>query len=222
MPPAVGAASTGDIPPGIRAELSAEQRREARRALTVLAVLGSGSIFGVASSLYLVNHYPLLLIALSPIGRHMVLVAPTVDPIAFVAVGVARRMLFYAACFHLGGALGEAAVEWLEARAAWAARFVRWLERLFARASRTVVLCMPGPTVAVIAGSSGMRLPVFLALAAVGTALRMLLYVGFAEMIREPVEALLVWIDRYWIPGTAVLVVGILFYRWRFRAPVVP
>ena len=37
------------------------------------------------------------------------------------------------------------------------ARFVRWLERLFARAPRTVVLVLAGPTVSVLAGVSGMR-----------------------------------------------------------------
>ena len=42
--------------------------------------------FSVASDADVVNEAPLLLIALSPLGRHLVLVAPTVDPIAFLAV----------------------------------------------------------------------------------------------------------------------------------------
>ena len=76
-----------EIPP-----LGSEQQRIVRLSLTVLAVLGSGSMLGVAFSLYLVNHYPLLLIGLSPLGRHLFLVAPIVHPVAFVGVAVGRRM----------------------------------------------------------------------------------------------------------------------------------
>ena len=93
---------------GSIALLDSEQRKTVRLCLSVLGALGTASLIGVAFSLYLVNHYPLLLIALSPLGRHMVLVAPMVDPIAFVVVAVARRMGFYLASFHLGRTLGPA------------------------------------------------------------------------------------------------------------------
>lgn len=170
---------------------------------------------GSASSLYLVNHYPLLLIALSPLGRHLVLVAPIVDPVAFVGVAVLRRMAFYLACFQLGRALGPTGVVWLEVRAARFARFVRWVERLFARWSRTVVLLGTGPTVSALAGMSGMPLQLYTGLALVGLVVRMLLLLAFAEMLREPIEWLLALIDEYWVPGTALLVAGTLAYQWR-------
>jgi membrane protein DedA with SNARE-associated domain len=183
-------------------------------------VLGTGSLVGVAFSLYLVNHYPLLLIALSPLGRHLVLVAPIVDPFAFVLVGALRRMLFYLASFHLGRALGPLGVPWIEARAARFGRFVRWMQGLFDRASHLVVLGMAGPTVSMLAGASGMRARVFLPLAGIGLILRMLIILGIAEWLREYLEAALVWIDEYWIPGTVVTVALVAFYRWRRRAPV--
>lgn len=191
-----------------------EQLKRSRRALTALAVLGTGSMIGVAFSLYLLSHFPLLLIALSPLGRHLVLVAPIVDPFAFVAVGVARRLAFYHASYELGGALGSRGVEWIEQRAASFARFVRWLERIFARASKLVVLFFSGPTVSALAGISGMRLIVFLSLAVVSLTVRMLLILGFAELVREPIEAVLAWVDRYWLPGTAVTVTGVALFQW--------
>lgn len=194
--------------------LTPEQLRLMRRALTMLAVLGTGSMAGVAFSMYLVNHFPLLLIALSPLGRHLVLVAPIVDPVAFVVVGVGRRLLFYKASYDLGLALGPWGVVWLEERAKYFARFVRWLEGLFARASRLVVLVMAGPTVSALAGISGMRQSVFLVLAAVSLIIRMLLILGFAELVREPIEQVLAWIDAYSKPGTAVMVAGVLSYQW--------
>jgi membrane protein DedA with SNARE-associated domain len=211
------AISGGGRAPEIRL-LDGEQQKIARRCLSLLGVLSTGSLIGVAFSLFLVNEYPLLLIALSPIGRHLILVAPVVAPLAFIAVAVARRMLFYQGCFHLGRALGPTGIVWLEARAARAARLVRWLERLFDRSSHTVVLLMPGPTVSGLAGISGMRARVFVPLAVLGLTFRMLIVLGLAEWLRAPIAALLALIDEYWIPGTIVLVTGIGLHQLRRRA----
>jgi hypothetical protein len=199
--------------------MSPEARRLAARSLSLMGVLGACSMVGVAFSLYLVNHYPLLLIALSPLGRHLILVAPIVDPFAFVAVVVGRRLLFYLASFHLGRALGPLGIPWIEARAARFGRFVRWMERLFARASHAVVLLMAGPTVSALAGISGMRAGVFFPLAALSLVLRALLVLGFAAWIKGYIEIVLAWIDAYWVPGTVVMVVLVAVYRWRRRVP---
>ena len=196
-----------------------EQRRKTRRWLVVLGVLGAGSALGTAFSLYLVNHYPLLLVALSPLGRHILLAAPLTDPAALLVVALARRMLFYLATFHLGRALGPSGIRWIEARAAHFGRFVRWVERLFSRASHAVVLVMAGPTVSALAGISGMRVGTFLSLATVGLVLRLMLVIGLAEWLREPLERLLALIDEYWVPGTVVLASGVGLMQWRrFRA----
>jgi membrane protein DedA with SNARE-associated domain len=189
--------------------------RRIRLSLTALAILSAGSALGVAFFLYLVNHFPLLLIALSPLGRHVVLITPLADPVAIVAVVASRRMLFYAASFHLGRDLGPPGIDWLEQRAARFGRWVRWIERLFNRASRTVVLVGTGPTIAALAGISGMRFSVFMPLAAAGLVVRMALYVAFAGLLREPIEWLLAKIDEIWIPGTIVLVAAVAIYQWR-------
>jgi membrane protein DedA with SNARE-associated domain len=212
-PPASAPAPAVDTPIGIA--LDPDARAAIRRCLTLLGVLGSGSMLGVAFSLYLVNHYPLLLVALSPLGRHLVLVAPTVDPLAFIAVATTRRLLFYLGCFFLGRALGPSGIVWLERRAARMARFVRWLERLFRRVGYPALVFLPGPTMSTIAGSSGMKPRTFAALATLGLVLRMIVVIGFAEWLRTPIEALLALIDAYWMQGTVVLVAGIALYQWR-------
>jgi hypothetical protein len=181
----------------------------------VLGALSFGSMVGAAFSLYLVNHFPLLLIALSPLGRHMLLVAPIVDPVAFVAVAVTRRMAFYFACFQLGRGLGPSGVVWLEARAARFARFVRFVERLFARAPHLVVFAMAGPTVSGLAGMTGIRTLPFVCLATISLVMRMLFVLGFAEILRGPIMQALDWIDENWVPGTLVLVLATLVYQWR-------
>jgi len=199
--------------------LDPDRRRIVRLCASALATLSTLSLIGVASSLYLVNHHPLLLVALSPIGRHLLLVAPTVDPFAFIAVVVARRMLFYLASFHLGRALGPAGVVWIETRAAGFGRFVRWLERIFQRASHLVVFFLCGPTLSALAGASGMRPRTFAALAAPGLALRAILMLGIAASVREYIELLLAWIDENWIAGTVAMLALVALTRWRRPAP---
>jgi hypothetical protein len=211
--PGTPAESLPGSPPA--APAAAVDVRLVRRCLSVLGILSFGSMVGAASSLYLVNHSPLLLIALSPLGRHMLLVAPIVDPVAFVAVAVLRRMLFYFACFQLGRGLGPSGVVWLEARAARFARFVRWIEALFKRAPHLVVLLMAGPTVSGLAGMSGIRTVPYLSLATASLVMRMLFILGFAEILRGPIMEVLDWIDENWVPGTLVLVLATLVYQWR-------
>lgn len=207
-----------DVPAPDPSLLTPERLRLTRRSLGVLAVLSGLGMLGTASSLYLVNHHPLLLIALSPLGRNLILVAPIVDPFAFVVVGVLRRGAFYLACFQLGRALGPAGVQWLEARAARFARFVRWLEDLFARAPRFVVLTFAGPTVSMLAGMSAMPARTYVLLAFASLVSRLLVILAFGEVLREPIEWVLAWIDEYWVPGTVVLVLGMLVYQgWRVR-----
>ena len=199
--------------------LDAEQRLAVRLCVSTLAALSTVSLVGVAFSLYLVNHYPLLLVAMSPIGRHLLLAAPNVDPLAFVAVVVARRMLFYIASFQLGRTLGPAGIDWIERRAARFGRFVRWLEQVFARAAYPIVFCFAGPTISAIAGASGMRLRVFAALAAPGLALRALGAIALAAWARGYIEIALEWIDEHWLPGTILMVALVVLYRWRRSAP---
>jgi membrane protein DedA with SNARE-associated domain len=204
-------------------DLSPEDRRIVRRSLLLLGVLSTGSLAGAASSLYLVNEAPLLLIALSPIGRHLVLVAPIVNPVAFVAVGTLRRLLFYLPCFFLGRTLGPSGLAWIGRRAPGAERFFRWLEDIFNRGRYVAVVCLIGPAMSTIAGNSGMSLRVWLPLVFTGLVLRMGLTLLFGEWMREPIEWLLARIDEYKLPGTIGLVGAILAYQlWARRRKIQP
>jgi membrane protein DedA with SNARE-associated domain len=209
-----------DLPRQFYEGLTPEQRRTVARCLWTIGVLGAATLIGVGSSLYLVNSYPLLLIALSPLGRHLILVAPIVNPYAFVAVAVGRRAAFSVPFFYIGRALGPIAVQWLELRSPRAGQAVRWLERLFRRfekASFAVVFFLPGPAISTIAGDSGMRSVVYLSMLVAGLVFRMLITLWIGDWLRGPIEILVGWIDQYRVPGTVVLVAGIAFYQWRQR-----
>jgi membrane protein DedA with SNARE-associated domain len=191
------------------------QWRLARRCLLLLGALWAISTIGRAFSLYLINHHPLVLVAMSPMGSHVLLATAVTNPIALLAVTTARRLVFYAATFFLGRALGPYAIQWVEARARHFGRFVRLLERLFARAPRLVVVGAAGPTVSALAGMSGMSLSTYLTLAAIGLVVRLWIWIQFADIFRGPIEQLLTWIEEYWVPGTIVLVAILGVTQWR-------
>ena len=200
--------------------LTLGQRETAARCLWTIGVLGAATLIGVGSSLYLVNNSPLLLIALSPLLRHLILVASIVDPYAFVAVAVSRRAAFSVPCFYLGRAVGPIAVQWLESRSRGAGQAIRWLERLFRRfgnGSFALVFLFPGAAMSTIAGDSGMRSGVYLPMVIAGLVIRMLIVLWIGDWLREPIQIVVGWINQYWVPGTVVLVAGIAFYQWRQR-----
>lgn len=198
----------------LRESLGPRDRRTARLCLGLMAVLGVGSVVGVGASLYLAVNAPLLLIALSPLLRHLVLVAPNADPVAFVLVGTARTMLFFLASFYLGRAFGPAGLTWLESRAPRTGGFVRWLERVFEKGSYAVVLLFAGPAVSMIAGISGMRVLVFASIATVAMVFRLLLILELGDWLREPLRDVLAVIDEYGLPGTIALLAAIAGYQW--------
>lgn len=200
------------------AEPSARDRRVKNLCVSLLVAMGAAALAGVMASLYLADRHPLLLVALSPLPRHLLLVAPAVDPVAFVLVATVRSLSFFVVCFHLGRILGPSALAWLEGRAPRMGRFVRGIEHVFQRASYPVVLALVGPTVAVIAGAAGMRAVVFSALATVALVARLVLILEVGDWLRAPLDAVRTWVGAYWLPGTLVLLVGIALSRWRGRA----
>ena len=194
-------------------ELSARDRRIVRTCLLMLAALTVGTWIGVATSPYLVNNYPLVLIGISPLSRHMILVAPLVGAPMVLLVGGLRSLAFTAVTYFLGRSIGEPGLVWLEQRSENAGRFVRWLERLFQRWSYLAVFIFPVGVMACVAGVARMRPVGFFAAATAGIAFRLSLYVWLADSIREPIMRLLEFIRLYQMPATGVLVVAIGAYQ---------
>ena len=207
-----------DIPPKIAARLRSVNRTHVVWCVMVMAVLSVASLLGTGSSAYLVNHYPLLLVGLSPRLIHMVLVSITVNPAAFVAVVVIRRSVFYLAAFHMGRILGPVAVDWLEYRTPRAGRFIRWLHVLFTRAPRAVVFFLPGPSMSTIAGSAGMRTRIFLFLSSLGLVFRAIFVIELAKLFQESIKRFLGWLDESWIPTTVVILAVMAIYQWKSRS----
>jgi hypothetical protein len=146
--------------------LTAVNPQRLRQAVfALLAVLTAASLIGTALAPYLLVKSPLLLVLASPAAHHVALAAASVAPAPLIAVATARRVLFGLGAFGLGYLYGRAALGWLEQRYPRLWRVVGWVERAFARWGLVLVVLVPVPTVALLAGAArGALLPFLIAL----------------------------------------------------------
>ena len=140
-----------------RSDFPAPSPAPARVRYAVLGFVGflsAVSVVGVALSPYLLVEHPLLLVAMSPVGRHVALAAPAVDPTLLVIVTVVRRVIGEFASYGLGVLYGYAAVVWMEARSPRLGSFVRWVESLFMRFGAPLLIVAPAHSLALVAGAA--------------------------------------------------------------------
>jgi len=197
-----------------------------RRVLTLLVGLVVvfwvlGTVSTAATSWLLANH-PLLLVALEPRNRNLLLATPLVhDAVPFVAFATLRGVASDPVYFALGHLYGDRAVAWVERQAGGperAGRGVRWLERAFHRASWLLVFLFPGLLVCVLAGATGMRTRTFLVLNVTGTVLTVLALRLFAQELAPVIEPVAEWNERNQTAITAVLVAAVgLWLLWQRR-----
>ena len=198
--------------------LSGSRQRRIRIWLIVLGLMALAGWAGVLGFAYLVTDWPLVLIALSPLNRHLVIVAASVEPWAFVSVGLARCLLSCLAGHQLGSAVGPEALVWLEENSPRLSRWVRWVERLFQRSAYAALLLWPGLVVSMLGGIAEMRVGAVMAVASVGLLARLLVILYLGQWLLEPIEWLLAQIGQYRLEITLTIVVGFGVYQWIRRA----
>lgn len=158
---------------------------------------------------------PLLLIAMTPAIRNLVIAASQVDFWAYFPVGFVRLLapdpFFYLLGFYYGGQ----AVDWMEHRTKTVGTLMRQLEELFGRYGHVLVLIMPNNPICLLAGAARMRPRVFWALNVVGTIGRLLLMAWIGQQFQSAIDTLLEWITAYRTPLLVVTVtlVGVTTFR---------
>lgn len=153
----------------------------------------------------LAARHPLLLITLEARNRNLIL-AREVAVVPFVLVATCRRILTDPLYFLLGRYYGDGAIRWLEQKAGGGS-YVRFLERAFGKASYPMVFLAPGAVVCALAGTVGMRFPVFLVLNVCGTVAAVIVLRAFGDIFAEPVEDLIAFFDRNLVTTTVISVV---------------
>ncbi len=189
-------------------------------ALLVVPITALTVVSTVATALTptLLAEHPLLLVALEPRNRNLVLTASRVDALPFIVFATVRRVVSDPLFFALGRLYGNGALRWIERRAGGGARLVPLAERVFARASPLMVFLFPGILVCVLAGAVGMRTRPFLVLNISGTVAAVVALRFFAQQLDGPVGAIQDFNDANvgWLTGlTVVLAVGWLLWQRR-------
>jgi membrane protein DedA with SNARE-associated domain len=157
----------------------------------------------------------LLLIILNARTRNLVLVVNQVDSVSFYVVGTLRLLVSDPLFYLLGYYYGDRAVAWIERRSKTWARWTREFEDLYRKAAYPLVFIAPNNPICLLAGSSGMRPSVFVALNVAGTIARLYLITLFGEAFEEPINWVLDFIKEYRWYLLALTVGIVLISTWR-------
>ena len=186
-----------------------------------LGVLTISSFVGVAFMPLLLARAPLALIALSPLFRHLVLAAPTVDAASLFAVAVPRHFLPDPFAYLLGREYGPAAVTWAEANSPLLGRLVRALERLFSKVGPVALLLSPDVIASTLAGAARVPLPLFVVMNLLGTLGTVAVARWFGTALDRPIHALVGFFQGHLAVVTAasvILVVALNAWSSRRKA----
>ncbi len=212
----------GDEAPAVPPGATAPPGRDTPVLRLLIALIVAFWILGtVANALaptLLVEH-PLVLVALEPRNRYLLLTAGRVDLVPYLVFATFRRIASDPVYFALGALYGDRAVRWMEDQAGpRGARFVLWAEAAYRRASHLAVFLFPGLLVCLMAGATGMRTRTFLALNLAGTLCAVVVLRLFADALEDPVLAVTDAVEAYQTPLTAGSVVTVGAYVvWQRR-----
>lgn len=196
---------------------AADRRRLAILVVPMVTIVVIATI-GDAISPTLLVEAPLVLEALIPRNRFLVLVAPQVDFWPFFIVGMFRLLLTDPLFYVFGKRYGDAAITWTERRMG-APGSVRAIERWFRRAAYPIVVIAPNNMICTLAGASGMSVPRFAIANFGGTAIRLALIWWAGEAFSEPLLDAVDFIARYrwWFTIATIVIVVASVRRARRR-----
>ncbi|MEZ4226484.1 MAG: VTT domain-containing protein [Polyangiaceae bacterium] len=196
MSAAKGARAGGKAPRRGRALLSA--------LLAPIVLTTTATLTGTALAPKLLVSAPLLLIALNPVSRHLILVSPVTELGPYLAVAVTRLFLPDPFYFAIGRLWGKDAIAWVERRLGGAGRLVRGVEALFERAGWLVLMLAPVGLVCVLAGASRMSVRTFVLLNLAATVTWALIVRRLGDVFAGPVALV-----RQFVADNVLLLTGV-------------
>jgi len=218
----VSQVSAASLTPGVGVASLHEPVSEARvsdrlrtTVLGFLTVLTGASIAGAALLPYLLVKSPLLLVAVSAAGHHVALAAARVPPLPLIVIASLRRTLTGLSALGLGYVYGPATLGWIASRYPRLAGLARWLERALQRFGAPLLLFLPVPTVALLAGAARRRLPLAIACLSVGQAVYMTVLVLLGEAVARWTHQLTAFLREHLLVSTLVCASLILLSRAR-------
>lgn len=193
------------------------RRGATRPLLGVLLLMVVASGVGDTASPVLVVHSPLLLVALNPRARNVLLASLTVGMVPLLSVGLIRRLLAVPVLYRLGRMHGDASLVWVDRRLPRTGRWTRRVERWFDRAAAPAVLLVPGALTAYLAGSTGMHEAGLIVLSALGIIARLAVLLAAGDALAAPLTWLLRFIADHQWPLLALSLALTAVHALRYR-----
>lgn len=193
------------------------QPKEPPRVLLYAIPIGAFTLagtVGVAFMPYLLSRAPLLLIALSPLFRHLVLASPVVDFPSLLLVAVPRHFAPDPFMYLLGRDYGPLAVEWLEANSPPAGKWIRALERIFAKVGPLALLLSPDLVVSTLAGAARVRFSVFVVMNLLGTIGTVVVAKWFGDALEQPIHVVVGFFQAHLAVVTLASVLVFAAFHW--------
>ncbi len=176
-------------------------------------VVAAASLLGTALSPYLLVKSPLLLVALSAAAHHVALAAATVEPLPLIAVATLRRVATGLCAYGVGYIYGHVVFEWLEQRQPRLAHWMSLVERLFARRGVVLLVLVPAPTIALLAGSARSPFLLFVAALALGHALWNSVTYYLGDAFARWTDLLTTFLGEHLLESTVVCVLAVVLQQ---------
>jgi membrane protein DedA with SNARE-associated domain len=207
-----------DVPAaeGEAGEAYARRKRALTLAAPVVVVMLAGFL-GTAFMPYLLARAPLVLVALSPIFRHLVLASRVVDAVPLFLIAVPRHFFPDIFVYLLGREFGRTALEWVEANSPSSGRFVRMLERLFSKAGVLVLLVSPDLVVSTLAGIARLPPALFVGANIAGTIGTVVVARFFGDVFDGPIRAILAFFQAHLALVTLASVLIVVVLNWHLK-----
>lgn len=189
---------------------------ERRLLVGLLILLVAVDRAAAAGAPWLATHHPLLLAAVDPTDKAVIL-ALRVSLVALFPLAVLRRLLGQALYFVIGRRLGPEAKSWLQAHGAGGV--LARVERVLGRWSYPIVFLAPRDVVCLLAGDMGMGWAPFLLIAGLRDCAAVLLLRELSQAFAKQVNSVLGFLSTYALPATlvAVALVGLQVMAQRRR-----
>ncbi len=172
----------------------------------------------------LVDTHPLWLILLNAKPRYLVLTVNDLDPWVYYPVATARLLVTKPLVWLIGAWYGDRAVGWAERRSARGGRIIRWMERHFGRWGWAAIAVTSNNAMCLLAGSAGFSLFWFMALAVIGTLVRLWIFAMVGDVFSDLISEVIAFVGDHrpavLVASIAVLLAGLWLQRRSGHSPL--
>jgi membrane protein DedA with SNARE-associated domain len=158
----------------------------------------------------LVDKHPLVLIALNPRNRNLILVTNQLSAWSYYLVGTIRLVISDPLFFLIGYWWGDAALVWTERRTRTLGKTLRRWEGWFAKAAYPLVFLAPNQWICLFAGAAGMEVVPFFVVNIAGTEARLYALRWLGNAFQRPIDDVLHFISDYRTPLLIASIVIVL------------